>query len=38
MPKKWEKWERHYAAPIYSEDQTVRLAVLEQQDIHERSF
>jgi ParB/RepB/Spo0J family partition protein len=37
MPKKWEKWERHYAAPIYSEDQTVRLAVLEQQleDLHD---
>jgi ParB/RepB/Spo0J family partition protein len=37
MPKKWEKWERHYAAPIYSEDQTVRLAVLEQrlEDLHD---
>lgn len=29
MPKNWGKWERHYASPVFSEDQTVRLAVIE---------
>ena len=30
MPKKWERWERHYSGPVFTEDQTVRLAVLDQ--------
>lgn len=39
MPKKWEKFERHYPGPTFSEDQTVRLAVLDQRldELHDIS-
>lgn len=30
MPKKWDRWERHYSGPVFTEEQTVRLAVLDQ--------
>jgi hypothetical protein len=30
MPKKWNRWEKHYSGPVFTEEQTVRLAVLDQ--------
>lgn len=30
MPKKWDRWKQHYASPVFTEEQTVRLAVLDQ--------